>query len=368
MMCVYRACSCGVLQLPGWYAIIATRVEDRKESPILILGIETSCDETAAAIVEDGLYIRSNVIASQIELHRQYGGVFPEMASREHIRTIIPVIQDSLAQAEVDWEDLDGIAVTRGPGLAGSLLVGMNTAKGLALGRGLPFLGINHLEGHIYANWLTWDGDLPDIYFPIVCLIVSGGHTELVLVRDHCDYQRLGGTLDDAAGEAFDKVGRLLGLEYPGGPAIESASLEGDSMAYDVPRSWLRGSWDFSFSGVKTAVLRLVRTLEAGTDFLPVADLAASFQMAVVDVLAEKTVAAAREFNAEQILLAGGVSANRSLRKIVSERAEVPVRYPPPVLCTDNAAMIGAAGTVRFRAGERAEMDLDVLPGWSLVE
>jgi len=318
-------------------------------------------------VVEEGRFIRSNVIASQIEIHRQYGGVFPEMASREHIRTILPVIQEAMTEAEAGWENLDGIAVTHGPGLAGSLLVGVNTAKGLALGRGLPLVGVNHLEGHIYANWLATDGEPPDVRFPFVCLIVSGGHTEVVLVSDHRDYRRLGGTLDDAAGEAFDKVGRLLGLEYPGGPAIERAAREGDPTTFELPRAWLQGSWDFSFSGLKTAVLRVVRALEREGTSLPVADLAASFQWAVVDVLAEKTVAAARESHAEQILLAGGVSANRSLRERVRERAEVPVLYPPPILCTDNAAMIAAAGTVRFRAGEHSGWDLDVLPGARLV-
>ncbi|MEA3345960.1 MAG: tRNA (adenosine(37)-N6)-threonylcarbamoyltransferase complex transferase subunit TsaD [Chloroflexota bacterium] len=334
---------------------------------MLILGIETSCDETAAAVVEEGCFIRSNVIASQIEIHRKYGGVFPEMASREHIRAILPVIQRAMTEAEVGWEDLDGIAVTHGPGLAGSLLVGMNTAKGLALGLGLPLLGVNHLEGHIYSNWLAVDGEPPDVRFPFVCLIVSGGHTELVLVNGHHDYHRLGGTLDDAAGEAFDKVGRLLGLEYPGGPAIEREARRGDSMAFDLPRAWLQESWDFSFSGLKTAVLRLVRKLEREGEELPVADLAASFQLAVVDVLAEKSVAAAREFGARQVLLAGGVSANQMLRQVVRERAGTPVLYPPPILCTDNAAMIAAAGTVRFRAGERSGWDLDVLPGARLV-
>jgi N6-L-threonylcarbamoyladenine synthase len=318
-------------------------------------------------VVEGGRFIRSNVIASQVEIHRQYGGVFPEMASREHIRAILPVIQEAMAGAEAGWEDLEGIAVTHGPGLAGSLLVGVNTAKGLALGRGLPLVGVNHLEGHVYANWLATDGEPPDIRFPFVCLIVSGGHTELVLVSDHRDYRRLGGTLDDAAGEAFDKVGRLLGLEYPGGPAIERAAREGAPTAFELPRAWLQGSGDFSFSGLKTAVLRLVRDLEREGGSLPVADLAASFQWAVVDVLAEKTVAAARESHAEQILLAGGVSANRSLRERVRERAEVPVLYPPPVLCTDNAAMIAAAGTMHFRAGEHSGWDLDVLPGARLV-
>jgi N6-L-threonylcarbamoyladenine synthase len=302
--------------------------------------------------VEEGRFIRSNVIASQIEIHRQYGGVFPEMASREHIRAILPVIQQAMAGASVDWEDLDSVAVTYGPGLAGSLLVGVNTAKGLAL---------------IYANWRAADGEPPDIHFPLVCLIVSGGHTELILVSDHRDYQRLGGTLDDAAGEAFDKVGRLLGLEYPGGPAVERTAREGDAEAFELPRAWLQGSWDFSFSGLKTAVLRLVRALETDRGRLPVADLAASFQLAVVDVLAKKTVAVARDSGARQILLAGGVSANQLLRERVRQLADVPVLFPPPILCTDNAAMIAAAGAVRFRAGELSGWDLDVLPGLRLV-
>jgi len=279
----------------------------------------------------------------------------------------VPVIQEAMAKAGVGWDDLGGIAVTYGPGLAGSLLVGVNTAKGLAFGRGLPLVGVNHLEGHIYANWLASDNKLPEVQFPFVCLIVSGGHTELVLVRDHRDYQRLGGTLDDAAGEAFDKVGRLLGLEYPGGPAIEHAAQEGSPFAFELPRAWLEEGHDFSFSGLKTAMLRLVRRLEQGSDPLPVADLAASFQVAVVDVLAEKTVAAAREFDVRQILLAGGVSANRLLRQTVGERAELPVLYPPPILCTDNAAMIAAAGAVRLRAGQSSGWDLDVLPSVGLV-
>jgi len=345
---------------------IASRAKEG--AGILILGIETSCDETAAAVVEDGQVILSNVVASQIEIHRQYGGVFPEMASREHIRAIVPVIQQALAEARVEGTGLDGIAVTYGPGLVGSLLVGVNTAKGLALGWELPFVGINHLEGHIYANWLAIDGKPPDIHFPFMCLIVSGGHTELVLVGGHHNYRRLGGTLDDAAGEAFDKVGRLLGLEYPGGPAIERAAREGNPTAFDLPRAWLDGSWDFSFSGLKTAVLRLVRALERENGPLPLADLAASFQAAVVDVLAEKTVTAARAFGAKQILLAGGVSANRLLRQEVHTRAEVPVLYPPPVLCTDNAAMIAAAGTFRLEAGERSGWELDVVPGLGLTE
>jgi len=332
---------------------------------MIVLGIESSCDETAAAVVADGS-LRSNIVADQLD-HTPYGGVVPEVASRLHERHIVPVVDQALNAAGASFLDLTGIAVTYGPGLAGSLLVGVNAAKGLALGRGLPLVGVNHLEGHIYANWLATDGEPPDIHFPFLCLIVSGGHTELVLVSDHLDYRRLGGTLDDAAGEAFDKVGRLLGLEYPGGPAIERAAREGDATTFDLPRAWLRGSWDFSFSGLKTAVLRLVRALEREGTPLPVADLAASFQLAVAEILAEKTIAAARESGAEQILLAGGVSANQLLRARVRERAEVPVLYPPPILCTDNAAMIAAAGAAHFGAGEHSGWDLDVLPGARLV-
>jgi N6-L-threonylcarbamoyladenine synthase len=245
----------------------------------LILGIETSCDETAAAVVEDGRRILSNVVASQIELHRRYGGVFPEVASRQHILSITPVVEEAMAEADVSWDDLEAVAVTYGPGLAGSLLVGVNAAKGIALGCGLPLLGINHIEAHIYANWLGREGE--SITFPVLCLVVSGGHTELILMSGHGQYQRLGSTLDDAAGEAFDKVGRLLGLDYPGGPAIERAAQYGDPTVFDLPRAWLGDSYDFSFSGLKTAVLRIVK---AHRHALPVVNLAASFQVAVVDV------------------------------------------------------------------------------------
>ncbi len=343
-----------------------------------ILAIETSCDETAAAVIEDGRRILSNVVASQIDLHARYGGVFPEMASRAHIEAIVPVIREALVKAHVGWRDLHAVAVTRGPGLAGSLLVGVNAAKGIALGRDLPLLGINHLEGHIYAHWLeTESGGAADpdaLEFPLLCLIVSGGHTELVLMQDHGRYQRLGGTRDDAAGEAFDKVGRLLGLPYPGGPAIERVAQKGDPARLRFPRAWLEGSWDFSFSGLKTAVLRVVRGYgEAGPDGrpprqAPIPHLAAAFQEAVVDVLAEKTVQAAAAYQAKAILLAGGVSANRRLREEVKSRAgDIPVYYPPIFLCTDNAAMIGAAAYYRFQAGQRDGWEMDVVPNLRLV-
>ncbi|MGA9347834.1 MAG: tRNA (adenosine(37)-N6)-threonylcarbamoyltransferase complex transferase subunit TsaD [Anaerolineae bacterium] len=329
----------------------------------LILGIETSCDETAAAVVEDGQRILSNVVASQVDIHRRYGGVFPEVASRQHILSITPVIEETMNEAGVSWDDLEAVAVTYGPGLAGSLLVGVNAAKGIALGCGLPMLGINHIEAHIYANWLGRK-EADSIVFPVLCLVVSGGHTELILMSGHGQYQRLGGTLDDAAGEAFDKVGRLLGLDYPGGPAIEQAAKYGDSTAFDLPRAWLGDSYDFSFSGLKTAVLRIVNTCRRQ---LPVVHLAASFQIAIVDVLVEKTKRAAQEYRVEQILLAGGVAANNLLRQEMAKRSELPVLYPPISLCTDNAAMVAGAAYFRYQAGYRSGWDLDVIPNLKLT-
>jgi N6-L-threonylcarbamoyladenine synthase len=352
-----------------------------------ILGIETSCDETAASVVEDGRRILSNVVASQIDLHRQYGGVFPEVASRQHILTIMPVIRQAMAEAELDWDELDAIAVTYGPGLPGSLLVGVNTAKGLAYGRGLPLIGINHIEGHIYANWLMVEGSPQEIPFPLLALIVSGGHTELTLMTDHGQYQKLGHTLDDAAGEAFDKVGRLLGLEFPGGPAIERVAREGNPLAFKLPRAWLKGTYDFSFSGLKTAVLRIVQKYEDKVSLadsanrriavsqapsvvrqLPVANLAASFQASVIDVLVEKARMTAEEYQVRLIMLAGGVAANRLLRQQMAERSALPVLYPPPALCTDNAAMIASAGYFRYRAGHRSGWDLDVISNLKLTD
>lgn len=337
-----------------------------------ILGIETSCDETAAAVVENGRSIRSNVVASQTAHHARYGGVFPEAASRLHIESIHSVVSEALSSAHAGLEAIDAIAVTRGPGLAGSLVVGMNMAKGLALASNLPILGINHLEAHLYSIWLVEDE--PEPKFPLLGLIVSGGHTELVLMEDHLKYKRLGGTLDDAAGESFDKVARMLGLAYPGGPAIQAAAEKGDPLSFKFPRAWLEGTWNFSFSGLKTAVLREVRKrqpeLEAGVEAprpgLPIADIAASFQAAVVDVLVGKTFAAAKDFKAKEILVAGGVSANEPLRMAFQQQAKLPVRTPPIALCTDNAAMIAAVGHRRFLAGQRDALDMDVLPTWPL--
>jgi N6-L-threonylcarbamoyladenine synthase len=341
---------------------------DQTLPPARILGIESSCDETAAAVIEDGRAQLASVVASQVDLHAQYGGVFPEVASRQHILAIYPIIEQALQQAHLDLSDVDAVAVTRGPGLPGSLVVGINAAKGLALGSGKPLIGVNHLEGHVYSAWVYQDTPQPEPKFPLLALIVSGGHTELVLIKGHLQYQRLGATLDDAAGEAFDKVARLLELEYPGGPAIQRAAESGNPNAYDFPRARLPGSWDFSFSGLKTAVLRQVRALEGHVTRLPVADLAASFQAAVVDVLVEKTLEAAREFQAAELLVAGGVSANHALRNAFLNKAQLTVHIPPLALCTDNAAMIAAAGYYRFVHGHVDTLDMDALPNWPLSE
>lgn len=346
------------------------QIPNLQEGTIRLLGIETSCDETAAAVVEDGKKMLSNVIFSQVKLHAEYGGIYPEVASRQHVITIYPIIEQALQQAHITLDDVDGIAVTRGPGLAGSLVVGLNTAKGIALANQLPIIGINHLEAHIYSAWLDTPGGTVDREpkFPLIALIVSGGHTELILVTGHLQYQRLGSTLDDAAGEAFDKVARLLGLEYPGGPAIEKSAVNGNESAFSFPRAWLDDSWDFSFSGLKTAVLREVRRLQNANLPLPVDDLAASFQAAVTEVLVTKTLRAANEFSAEDIIVAGGVSANQSLRDQFLNSSGYSVHIPPLALCTDNAAMIAGAGYYRYCAGQRDELDIDALPNWPVSE
>jgi N6-L-threonylcarbamoyladenine synthase len=333
-----------------------------------ILGIESSCDETAAAVIENGSLLLANTVATQIELHKKYGGVFPEVASRQHTLSIYPIIEETLQKAHLSWDEIDAIAATRGPGLAGSLVVGFNAAKGISLARNIPLIGVNHLEGHIYSSWVrpaTVDHFTPP-EFPVMALLVSGGHTELNLMEDHLKYRRLGATLDDAAGEAFDKVARLLGLPYPGGPSIQKAAETGNSTAFHFPRARLEGSWDFSFSGLKTAVLRAIKQLEAEEKEIPIADMAASFQEAVVDVLLSKTLAAAREFNVKEIVVAGGVSANKALRTAFTGQGEFPVHIPPLYLCTDNAAMIASAGYFRFINGHIDALDMDVLPTWPL--
>ncbi len=341
----------------------------------LLLAIETSCDETAAAVIENGRLIRSNVVASQIDLHRRYGGVFPEVASRQHVLSIVPVIEEALSKAAAAWTDLDAIAVTEGPGLVGSLLVGVNAAKAVAFMRGLPLVAVNHLEGHVYSNWLQPNVTRSDLrnsqftvdnsQFPILVLIVSGGHTELVLMEDHGRYRRLGGTLDDAAGEAFDKAARLLGLPYPGGPMVQRAAEGGNPQAFALPRALLKDPahrYNFSFSGLKTAVLRVVREqgAEGALGDGTVRDIAASFQTAVADALVTKTLAAAQDFGVARVCVCGGVAANGELRRQLAERMTLPYSIPPIWLCTDNAAMIGAAAHYRFLAGMRAGWDLDV--------
>ena len=361
-----------------------------------ILGIETSCDETAAAVVADGRRVRSNVVATQIALHRAHGGVVPELAARGHVTAIIPVIEAAMGEAGVGRTSIDAVAVTVGPGLAGALLVGMNVAKALAYAWRLPLVPVNHLEAHLYANWLVEPepglAPTPPPELPAICLLVSGGHTELIVIEDHGRYRTLGRTLDDAAGEAFDKGARLLGLGYPGGPAIQDAAAGGEPERFTLPRAWLGGSDDFSFSGLKTALLRLVApyrlpdpprrgddgpfpahrppVLLPGT---PVADLAAGFQAAIVDVLATKLARAAVREGAKTVLLAGGVAANRALRErvgavVAREAGDLPVRVPPLSLCTDNAAMIAGAAFYALRRGEQVGWEAEVSPRLPLTE
>jgi N6-L-threonylcarbamoyladenine synthase len=348
----------------------------------LVLAIESSCDETGIALVEGGRRIHANVVASQVALHAPTGGIVPEVAARAHLRWILPVLDAALADAGATVDDVDAIAVTHGPGLAGSLLVGINTAKTLAWVHSKPLVGVNHLEGHVYAAWLVDPGqaDGAEPVFPLVALVVSGGHTFLVEMRDHLRYRLLGQTVDDAAGEAFDKVGRLLGLGYPGGPAIQLAAAGAVQHDAAFPRAWLGETFDFSFSGLKTAARRVVEAerLEAGISGEPdaslpaprVAELAWGFQDSVTDVLVSKTIRAARTCGARSIVLGGGVAANTALRERLLRKAAtigLPVIIPRPGLCTDNGAMIGAAGARRFETGERAGLDLDARPSLPLA-
>jgi N6-L-threonylcarbamoyladenine synthase len=333
-----------------------------------ILAIESSCDETAASVVEDGSRVLSNKIASQVEIHARYGGVVPEVASRQHMLAVIPIVEQAMSEAKTGWNDIDAVAVTKRPGLAGSLLVGVNTAKAIALARKLPLIGVNHLEGHIYANWLTPN----TISFPVICLIVSGGHSDLVLMKDHGDYTLLGRTRDDASGEAFDKVARILGLGYPGGPLIQKAAESGVAKTR-LPHAWMEGTNDFSFSGIKTALLRMAETGKINMDDnikndLPSrSDAAASFQKTVVDVLVTKTIALAKDLGVNQILVAGGVAANKILRQSLIDNSPLPVLIPPFILCTDNAAMIGACAFFRFQAGKLDGLDMDAIPNLKLA-
>ncbi|HSK92510.1 MAG TPA: tRNA (adenosine(37)-N6)-threonylcarbamoyltransferase complex transferase subunit TsaD [Candidatus Angelobacter sp.] len=337
-----------------------------------ILAIESSCDETGVAVVVGGRRIEANQVATQVALHAATGGIVPEVAARQQLRWIVPTLEAALGEAACALDDVDAIAVTYGPGLIGSLLVGVNVAKGLSSVTGLPLVGVNHIEGHIYANWLIDAGagepEPEEPPFPLLCLVVSGGHTQLVLMQDHGRYMLLGQTVDDAAGEAFDKVGRLLGLPYPGGPAISKAA-EGSAAATRFPRARTQGRYDFSFSGLKTAVLREVNGYRERSEPIPVDGLAAAFEEAVVDALASKTVAAALDHGVAAVALGGGVAANRALRATLEERLRgegLALLVPPPAWCTDNGAMIGAAAGYRFVAGDRSDATLEAVPNLAL--
>ena len=338
-----------------------------------VLGIETSCDETAAAVIEDGSVILSNVVVSQAQTHARYGGIVPELASRQHMVTIVPAVRQALDESGLELGSLDAIAVTHGPGLAGSLLIGVGAAKGLALAADLPLLGVNHLEGHVYAAWLE-DGDPErEIGFPLLCLITSGGHTDLVAMEGHGCYELLGRTRDDAAGEAFDKAARVLGLGFPGGPAIQAAAVDGDGTAERFPRPDVKRSLDFSFSGLKTAIMRRAESRgiyppspERPPDPAEVARIAQAFQESLVEFMVRRTLQAVERCRAKGILLGGGVAANTLLRQEMAERSPVPVIVPRPALCTDNGAMIGAAAFFRLRDGFTRQWDLDVVPNLRL--
>ena len=347
-----------------------------------ILGIETSCDETAAGVVEDGRALRSNIISSQAQLHSAYGGVVPELASRQHIRDLTPVLERAVGDCGMGLEDIDAVAVTYGPGLAGALLTGLNAAKAIAWSLDVPLLGVNHLEGHIYASWLTDADPAADPGFPLACLVASGGHTDLLLMQGHGDYRLVGRTRDDAAGEAFDKAARILGLGFPGGPEIQRVTQGGggdaerEANGATLPRAWLRDTLDFSFSGVKTALLHqaqrrgLYPEPPAGADEAATAaavrELAAAFQESVVEVISAKLVQMAERYRVRGLLLGGGVTANARLREEIRRRSPVPVIIPPPVLCTDNGAMVAACGFYQHQRGEQWPLELDVDPGLPL--
>jgi N6-L-threonylcarbamoyladenine synthase len=335
---------------------------------IIVLGVESSCDETAAAVVRNGREVLSNVISSQIDIHQKFGGVVPEVASRKHVELVIPVIDQALEEARIKLEDVDVIGVTYGPGLVGALLVGLSAAKALAFAANKPFVGVHHIEGHIAANYLEY----PDLEPPFVCLVASGGHSHIVYVGDYNKFEIMGQTRDDAAGEAFDKVARAIGLGYPGGPLIDKAAKSGNKNAIAFPRVLFEdGSLDFSFSGLKTAVLNYLNTAEQKGEKIIVEDVAASFQQAVVDVLVRNVIEAGKQKGVKNIALAGGVAANSALRsglKAAAEEYGFSVRYPKPVLCTDNAAMIACAAYYEYRSGSASELDLNAIPGLKLGE
>ncbi|MDR4318566.1 putative DNA-binding/iron metalloprotein/AP endonuclease [Niallia circulans] len=337
-----------------------------KNNNVIIMGMETSCDETAVSIVKNGTEILSNIVSSQIESHKRFGGVVPEIASRHHVEQITLVIEEALSKAQISYEDIDAIAVTEGPGLVGALLIGVNAAKAISFAHDIPLVGVHHIAGHIYANRLV-----DNLEFPLLALVVSGGHTELVLMKEHGHFEVIGETRDDAAGEAYDKVARTLQLPYPGGPHIDRLASEGDPKAVKLPRAWIEGTYDFSFSGLKSAVINTVHNAEQRGEVIRPEDLAASFQESVVDVLVSKTMEAAKEYKVKQVVLAGGVAANKGLRTVLAEKFEqlesVKLTIPPLSLCTDNAAMIAAAGTIFFEKGQRAQLDLNGNPGLDIT-
>lgn len=328
-----------------------------------ILSIETSCDETSVAVVENGRTILTNRIYSQIDIHKKYGGVVPEIASRNHVIKLPYIIEEALEESGLSFENIDAIAVTNGPGLVGALLIGVSEAKALAYSLGLPLIGVNHIEGHIAANFLQY----PNLEPPFLTLVVSGGHSHLVMVRDYQTFEIIGKTKDDAAGEAYDKISRVLGLGYPGGPAIDAAAKKGDPHAVDFPRVFLeKGSYDFSFSGLKSAVLNYLNSKKMKEEPINVNDVAASFQLAVIEVLVEKAIRCTIEQKSDKICMAGGVSANSLLRQMMQEKADangLQLYYPAPILCTDNAAMIGSMAYYNYVGGVQSDMYLNAMPG-----
>ena len=341
-------------------------MNDRED--VLILAIESSCDETAAAVVKNGREVLSNVISSQIDLHTLYGGVVPEIASRKHIEKINQVIEEALSQAGVTLEEITAIGVAYGPGLVGALLVGVAEAKAIAYAAGKPLVGVHHIEGHVSANFI----EHPDLEPPFVCLIVSGGHTHLVIVKDYGEFEIIGRTRDDAAGEAFDKVARAVGLGYPGGPKVDKTAKEGNKHAVEFPRAKVEGApYDFSFSGLKSAVLNYINHAKMTGQEIHVPDLVASFQNAVVDALVSRTVAAAKEYGYDKVAIAGGVASNSALRaemKKACRKAHLSFYHPSPIFCTDNAAMIGVAAYYEYQKGARAGWDLNAVPNLKLGE